>query len=345
MTVCIAAICSFGTWPNVGYMVVGASDRMLSGEDIQFEPPQLKIYSFSHVSRVSAIALVAGDPYAQMSICNSTAEFIRTAKRPPTTVEEVAAIYAERFSAHRRSIAETAILKPHGLDANALLDRQQDLRGDVVADLMRRMEDRKLAVETIITGCDSTGAHIFVVTDPGQVECFDSQAFASIGSGKQHAESQFMLARHTRDVPWPQGLLSTYIAKKRAEVTPTVGRLATDLFFVDVSTGYQLISFEIHDRIRAVYDGLELRIAAETNLAHLDAQHELTAIVNRPPPQPAPPTGTPSPPQQAETASKGADPSSQTSEAHPAPTPKPKKSRGKIPKTPGAEAPKVDPES
>lgn len=299
MTVCIAAICSYGAWPNIGYMVVGASDRMLSGEDIQFEPPQTKIYTFPPLPGVAAIALVAGDPYAQMSVCVAAADFLRYAKKPPTTIREVAEVYAEKFSEHRRKIAETAILKPHGLDANSLMDRQQDFRSEVVADLMQRMEHHKLGVETIVTGVDSTGAHIFIITDPGQIECADSVAFASIGTGKQHADSQFMMARHTREVSWTQALLSTYVAKKRAEVSPTVGRLSTDLFFVGApGTGYQPVSYEIHERIRSIYEGMEGRIKVETDLAMIAANTALTEIVSKPPPEPQAQPPQPPPPAQ-----------------------------------------------
>jgi hypothetical protein len=274
MTVCIAAICALG---QGGMIVVGASDRMLSGSDIQFEPPQTKIYQFLP----SVIALVAGDPYDQMSICEATARHIRLSPRPPTTVADVAKIYADAFTAHRRRVAETKILVPHGLDANELMNRQQDFRREVVADLMHRMETCELGVETIVTGVDSDGsAHIFVVTDPGQIACADAIAFASIGTGKQHADSQFMLAHHTRSVPWQRALLSTYIAKKRAEIAPTVGRTHTDLFFVG-SEGYRAIADPIHDAIRKTWGKLEQVIALETEKSSAGAHQFIDDYLRR----------------------------------------------------------------
>jgi hypothetical protein len=104
MTVCIAAMC---VWGERNQMVVGASDRMLSAIDIQFEPPQTKIIQFLP----SIIGLVAVDPYAQMSICRATAEHIRYSRKPITTVEQVAVVYAEIFSKHRRERAETKIFE------------------------------------------------------------------------------------------------------------------------------------------------------------------------------------------------------------------------------------------
>jgi len=264
---------------------------MLSAVDIQFEPPQTKIYQFLP----SVIGLVAGDPYAQMAICESTAAHIRYSRTPFTTVEQVALVYAEKFSKYRRERAETKILKPQGLDANSLMDRQQDFRREVVADLMHRMEESRIEVEAIIAGLDPDGtAHILVVNDPGYIDCADAVAFASIGAGKQHADSQFMMARHTRNVPWQGALFSTYVAKKRAEVAPTVGMTHTDLFFVGLN-GYQAISDSIHDVIRSSWETLEFSIAADTEAANnrvdnfLDQylrQHDERQRTAEPAPQP-----------------------------------------------------------
>lgn len=121
MTVCIAAIC---TSPE-GLMIVGASDRMLSGPDLKYEPAQKKTYHFYPW----VAALVAGDPYAQTTILSRCSAVFE--KRPPKTVEEVAMSYADAFTRYRREKAEARFLKPLGLDANSLLDRQGDFPRDL----------------------------------------------------------------------------------------------------------------------------------------------------------------------------------------------------------------------
>ena len=86
MTVCIAALC---TWPDNGsLMIVGASDRMLSAPDIKFEPPQSKIYSFGE----NVIALLAGDPYAQRSICYETSRVLEARKKANKSIDTVEGI-------------------------------------------------------------------------------------------------------------------------------------------------------------------------------------------------------------------------------------------------------------
>jgi hypothetical protein len=179
MTVCIAAIC---TWSPGHLVIVGASDRMLSAPDIKFEPPQRKLYQFHQ----NAVALVAGDPYAQITICDETLR--AHIAKPRQTIKDMADLYADAFSAHRRKIAEAKYLKPLGLDANSLIDRSSELQGDNVARLQLDLQREELDAATIIAGVDATGPHLFVVTDPGVVACCDSVAFASIGSGKSHAD-------------------------------------------------------------------------------------------------------------------------------------------------------------
>jgi hypothetical protein len=57
MTICVAAICEDNT-------IMGASDRMLTARDVQFEPPQPKIIPLTK----SIVTMISGDSYAQAEI-------------------------------------------------------------------------------------------------------------------------------------------------------------------------------------------------------------------------------------------------------------------------------------
>lgn len=274
MTVCIAAICSADPGK---LMVVGASDRMLSAPDLKYEPPQTKNYNF--FPWVSA--LVAGDPYAQITVCQRTSAFFSSDPRNvPQTVEGVAKAYAEVFTAYRREMAETRHLKPLGLDANSLLERQGDFPRDFVGEMRHELKNSPLEVETIITGMDATGPHIFVVSDPGLAECHDLMSFAAIGIGKHHASSQFMMGRFSRFEDWRKALMQTFMAKKRAEVSPTVGP-ATDLFFFNRNQSgqvyYGAIGIEIHAELERIYTQVEERIDWVTQQAF----HDFGAFVEK----------------------------------------------------------------
>lgn len=261
VTVCIAAVCTVDNQ----LIIIGASDRMISAPDLKFEPPQSKVYGFA----TWVVALIAGDPYIQMSICDEVARVLKL--RPAATVEAVARIYAEAFSNFRRQFAENKYLKPVGLDVNSFLDRQLDFQASFISDLQHNLQNSPLEVETIITGVDENGPHIFVITDPGDIACADGLAFAAIGSGKYHADWQFMMAKYTRQVPVHKALLLTYLAKKRAEVSPTVGEY-TDLFFIELPKGYSTIADNVHQHLSDVYDRFEMRNVDSMDTAEEDSR-------------------------------------------------------------------------
>ena len=170
-------------------------------------------------------------------------------------------------------MAETRHLKPLGLDANSLLERQADFPRDFVAEMRHDLKNSPLEVETIIVGMDSSGPHIFVVSDPGIAECHDLMAFAAIGTGKHHASSQFMVGGFTRFQDWRKALLLTYIAKKRAEISPTVGS-ASDLFYShfeqDGSASFQAVPTELLVEMDRIYRQVEDSIGWVTQQAFHD---------------------------------------------------------------------------
>lgn len=283
-------------------MIVGASDRMLSAPDIKFEPPQLKIFQFT----AGVVALVAGDPYAQMSICYEVTRALKLRalqNRPDETVLGIASLYAEAFSKQRRDIAETKYLKPLGLDVGEFLTRHSEFSGGLVSDLASDMRHLSLDAEAIIAGHDVSGHHIYVVEDPGTLKCADAVAFAAIGSGKSHADSQFMMARHTKDTPFHTALLQAYAAKKRAEVSPTVGT-ETDLFYISGKDGFQRIHPRLFTAINQVYETLELNIDEAQQQADQEARHFLERHIEGDTGQ-APPTEIDNPPEPTESRKPG----------------------------------------
>ena len=98
----------------------------------------------------------------------------------------------------------------------------------LVTDLAKELLNFEIPnVSAIIAGIDPTGAHIYTVYN-NEARCVDNVGFAAIGIGARHASSQFMFARHAWNSPFPQTLLLTYYAKKKAEVAPGVG-IGTDM--------------------------------------------------------------------------------------------------------------------
>lgn len=221
MTVCIAAICKV-----VGQrMIVGASDRMLTAGDIEFEPPQAKVYPLTD----KAVVMTAGDAAAQATLCADTVAAVN--RQGLMEVADISDVYARQFSSFRLREAEAAILAPLGLDMASFTSQQAALPTALVFRLVEELRAYKLDAGAIIAGVDSTGPHIYVAGNPGWAACHDAVGFAAIGWGEWHAQSQFMFNQYTKDWAFARTLLLTYAAKKRAEVAPGVGR-ATDMFVI-----------------------------------------------------------------------------------------------------------------
>lgn len=246
MTVCIAAICK---WKNAE-MVVCTSDQMLTaGPDIEYEPPRRKTYHFgNHV-----VALWAGDAASLLEISKNA--YIEFLSRPAASVGEVAEIFARNYATFRRRQAEQAILAPLGLDTNSFIAQQRNMATGLVDQLASDLQHYSLDAEAIITGVDRTGdAHIYQVTDPGHAAMHSGVGFASVGIGSNHAESQFMFRRYTRDWPFERALFLSYTAKRRAETAPGVG-VATDMIFIGpYPGGWQIVSPDSVEVLRKVHD-------------------------------------------------------------------------------------------
>jgi hypothetical protein len=187
VTICIAALCT-----DVGQpMIVGVADQMVSAGDIEFQPPQPKIWQLSEHS----VAMLSGSSTDQFAILRRVQAIV--VDRKLTTLADIAAVYAEQFTEYRREVAANAILAPLGLNSATFLDRQASLDPGLVGNLSSQLQDVKINGRVIVTGMDDIGGHIYVVRDPGRTIIYDSIGFAAIGGGQWHAESQFMFAGHT----------------------------------------------------------------------------------------------------------------------------------------------------
>jgi len=268
VTVCIAAICD-------GNTIFGAADRMVTTEDVEFEPPMPKIIPLTTSIRI----MTAGDSALQSEILQDVSYevFARIDKDPDNwwKIKDVAELYVKFYNSAKLSRAETAILAPIGLNRETFIVHQQQMSKELVTSLAKEMLHFELSyVSTIVTGIDMTGAHIYMVRQ-GEISCLDTVGFASIGSGSRHAESQFMLARHTPSSPFADTFLLVYSAKKRAEVAPGVGE-DTDVFMIG-GLGYATqIKEEIVKGLEKIYQ----EIANKERKIQKDARREVRSYLD-----------------------------------------------------------------
>lgn len=230
MTVCIAAI-----YDNKS--ILGVSDRMLTGGDIQFEPPTPKIFNITN----SIAILTAGDSSMQAQLVQKAYEYAadRVTADPGKwlSVKEVAYFYRNSYIEIRREAAERTILSPYGLTSETFISKQKDMSPELVKDIAYRLENFALVdedVATIIAGIDDD-PHIFVIVND-RVVCADRIGFAAVGSGSNHANSHFMLSGYSAGASETKALLTIHRAKKKSEVSPGVGE-QTDMFVIGPNPG------------------------------------------------------------------------------------------------------------
>jgi hypothetical protein len=290
MTVCIGAICE-------GHTIFGACDRMITGGDIQFEPanqesPPSKIFMLTN----SIVAMSAGDVGVQREILGELAVAVsERVKKDPSNwwlVKDVADLYVSIYDRLSMKRARSAVLAPLGLDENSFVQRQREMTDPFVEEVRRKLQNFSLPnVETILAGKDTQGPHIYVLIG-SEIICADLVGFGAIGSGRRHAQSQFMLARHEPMAKDAETLFLTYLAKKRAEIAPGVGRF-TDMVKVGPEVGSAaVIDRNRIERLEEIYQQHLRREADAWNKAKLSAtqyaeelKRESKQVEQRPVPQ------------------------------------------------------------
>lgn len=256
VTVCIAARC--------GDTIICTSDRMISYGDVQYEPHRQKIAPITN----SIVVMTAGDasfttlviPYVmrsvQADIENNPKEWIR--------VRDVVDYYVKYFLEFKLKFAEQALLAPLGLTWETFIDRQKTMDPSLVKQLTGGMLDYAVPeCAVIIAGNDPDGQHIYTV-EGTYVSAHDTIGFASVGIGARHAQSHFIQSGHYWQTPLSDGLLTSYVAKRRSEVAPGVGK-ATDILLLGPNLGNNVV---VSDEVKARLETEYLKIiAAEAAIA------------------------------------------------------------------------------
>lgn len=269
MTTCIAAKCAEG-------VIFGAADRMKTAGDIQFEPSTSKI-----IPLTSSIAImIAGDDTLHAEILQDLLTSISIhIKEEPTNwlkVKDLSYLYVHYHNLCRLKRAENTILTPLGLNNESFISKQHEMSQEFIKTISNELLSYKLPyIGAILTGIDNEGAHIYVIHGD-QLNCMDGIGFVSIGAGARHADSQFMLARHSYNSPLPETLLLTYSAKKRSEVSPGVG-IETDMFMIGPTLGS--LTYLNQDVMKKLDDEYKRLIKSE-NKSFNKAKVEVTRYIS-----------------------------------------------------------------
>lgn len=307
MTVCAAAICEYNR-------VIGVSDRMITTGDIEFEPPQTKVFHLSS----SLCVMTAGDTTLQTEIMRDVEIAVaeRVVSEPSNwwRVRDVAELYRGYYEEVRLSRAESAILAPLGLDRDSFMTEQASMEPSLVRSLVNELTDYALhGVQALFVGTDNDGPvllktgspgvypHIYV-SHGGTVACYDSIGFAAIGIGDWHAQSQFMFAKYTRGRPLAEALFLAYSAKKHAEVAPGVGK-ETDMFSIGPGLGSHIsIGDHVMAELERTYQESRQGINQATTRAEQSFGTFIAEIMKPEPPKSQEPATESSPPRSTDDA-------------------------------------------
>lgn len=228
MTVCVAALCRFPYGKNdTGSAAIMASDRMMTAENFEYEPPMRKLGELTK----NAVVLVSGDVTVHSEALQEAVRRLkpireaaeRSDESDKISVQATAECYAAclRDVVARRAAIER--LGPYGMTLSGFLERQHLLPDTVVARLQHDLASYQIDVEALVVGHDEIGAHIYVVDYRGQIYCQNDIGFAAIGIGYQQAKSQFMLAGYANYWAYFNVLTLTHWAKRSAEIIAGVG--------------------------------------------------------------------------------------------------------------------------
>lgn len=234
MTICIAAMCRF-IYPkksdgsdDIGYVVLTASDRMLTDEGlgVEYEPVQGK---FAFVAK--RVLILCADNLAIHSDLLARTH-IKIAGNLDISVREVAGIYSDLIAEYRQENAEKEYLKPFGLTSETFIEKNKYIEQSLVTSMADKILNYNVDVQALIVGCDADGrAGIFSIDDRGVIRNHSDIGFVTIGIGHFHANSYLMERSYWNGFDYWHCAMALYEAKKRAEIAPGVGK-NTDMFFI-----------------------------------------------------------------------------------------------------------------
>jgi hypothetical protein len=233
---------------------------MITVGDVQFEPATRKIFPLTS----SIFALTSGESSVNAEIiAGATADVNKrlAADESWMTVEEAARIVGRQIQIYTTRLADFEILGPLGLSRSAFLQHQ---KSHWFQDTFDKLFTIDSGSDIIVAGVDQSGGHIWKIDGRGKPWCHDPAAFAAIGIGQRHAESQFQFGRHHSYAPFSRTLFLAYKAKRRSEVAPGVGRIFTDMCVVSGLGAFTPLLFEDIDFLETLYMSL---LTAERDMA------------------------------------------------------------------------------
>lgn len=205
MTVGIAAISAHGTDDP---KVIVSSDRMITTRQqsaIEHEHPETKLNEVgdfldeTHLVGVIAGSVELGEQYLN-EVDDSLIYFLNDKEREPW-VQTAAQIAAKEYRRLVQKKIETHALKPYGLSLEDL-SRQHQFKDSFFEDILAESEQVRREINRnlnfLIGGIGPDGAGVYQISS-GDHNPQNDLGYATIGSGSQPAESEFIKGDYAKD--------------------------------------------------------------------------------------------------------------------------------------------------
>ena len=244
MTICVAASCADGS------AVVVASDRMLSAPflTVEFDHQDAKIDQINQ----TCVALSSGDALCVQDVLIGGWGAANQLQNP--TIQVLAEQIKHQFCEVRKSRINDYILGPRGVDFDTFY--QGGMIGRLPPDLAMLIDDavqrQNLGTTILVGGVDSSGAHIYCISDPGVISCLDRLGYHAIGTGHRHALLKLVAEGQHFSSTINQTIFNVFSAKKVAELAPGVGQATT--MRVIMNSGTTQVDQQILDQLVPLYE-------------------------------------------------------------------------------------------
>lgn len=228
MTVCVAAIARNGA-------IIGAADRMVTGFN-EREPRRSKIY---HFNDLPITFMYAGTIPLASAVLRHAAAVVTGMPRDKATVENAAHAVASVVKSYFGLEGEKRFVIPlqHTVARLMAPDSPVDaaLRDSLIAKV-QNYKPPKAMLCVLVVGYDPDGTPSLWQVVNTDAQSKDIEGYAAIGWGFSLADETFQVQKFSRMHTTPERtILTTFVAKRRAEAAPSVGR-AINMFFREPTT-------------------------------------------------------------------------------------------------------------
>lgn len=192
------------------------------------------------------------------------------------TVEGLAHSYVDIYNKLRIQRINEQVLSKYDLTLHAFVKNQAGIENGLRRKLKKEIDAFKMPENDVIfVGLDDKyWSHIYLIQE-NVITCRDYEGYAVIGAGCYSADLVFNQYSYSPGFLEPEAMYITFLAKRRAEVTPTVGKM-TDMHVVRGGKEFDIVS----DKTIAFLDDLHKQ-KKETETKHWESQiRELTKRIH-----------------------------------------------------------------